>query len=220
MVRGKLSLFGLTAVAGLVCTACPNPNTFTTARTVPVGQVEHTIAIETIGAFEGGASAIAPELPSYTARIGVADSAEVGLHLSHLTSLGVDFKWNPIKSQVFDLALDPGGNVGYIAGGGESVFIYYVQLPILMDLNFSESVTMVLAPGVAMYGGTGVSDSEYAYSDATPLFRGGVGFDFRTSKKFAVHPEFTVMIPFQENYATIFLAGVGFKFGSLADFGG
>jgi hypothetical protein len=220
MVRGKLPLFGLVAVAGLVCTACPNPNTFTTARTVPAGEVSHSVSIETIGIFNDVGNQVAPTPPSYTARIGVSDSAEVGLHLSHLTSLGADFKWNPVRGEVFDFAIDPGGNFGYVAGGGSSAFIYYAQLPLLFDLNFSESVTMVLSPGMAIYGTTATVDSDFTYGDAEPLIRAGFGFDFRTSKKFAVHPDVTLLIPLDSAYGTIFLGGVGFNFGSLPDFGG
>jgi hypothetical protein len=185
-----------------------------------VGEVSHTASIEAIGAFASDESLVLPAPPSYTARIGVAESAEVGLHLSHLTSLGADFKWNPIRSEVFDLALDPGFNVGYLISDAGSAFTYYAQLPVLMDLNFSPNVTMVLSPGMAIYGATGESEGDFAYVDPEPLFRGGLGFDFRTSKKFAVHPEVTILLPFEEGYATIFLGGVGFSFGTLADFGG
>src|SRR5262245_40009802 len=163
MVPGKLPLFGTIGSAGLVSPGCPHPNPFTRARPVPAGEVEHTVSIETIGVFNSGDSVVLPAPPSYTARIGLSDSAEVGLHFSHLTSLGADFKWNPIKSEVFDLAIDPGGNVGYIGSSEGSAFLYYLQFPILMDLNFSESVSMVLSPGMALYGATGGTDADFAY---------------------------------------------------------
>ncbi|HEY3498444.1 MAG TPA: hypothetical protein VGK73_27310 [Polyangiaceae bacterium] len=177
------------------------------------------MSIETIGVFNSGESVVLPAPPSYTARIGLSDSSEIGLHFSHMTSLGADFKWNPIKGEVFDLALDPGGNVGFIASSAGSAFLYYAQLPVLLDFNFSESVTMVLSPGMGIYGATGGTNADFAYSDTAPLFRGGVGFDFRTSKKFAVHPEVSILIPFKEGYGTIFLGGIGFNFGTLPDFG-
>jgi hypothetical protein len=228
-MRGRSSLVGLVGLAGLVCTACPNPNTFTTARTVPVGEVSHSLSIETIGYFpsdeavpdEGETevyNTILPTPPSYTARIGVAEQAEVGLHFSHLSSIGADFKWNPVRSEAFDLAIDPGGNFGFIAGGGSSAFLYYLQLPVLLDLNLSPSTSIVFSPGMAYYGATGSVDSDFA-SDGVVLARVGLGFDFRTSKKFAVHPEVTVMLPLEDEFGMMFLGGIGFNFGSLPDFG-
>lgn len=211
---------------GLVCTACPSPNTFTTPRTVPAGHVEHTIAVETIGAFANGDSLVSPVPPSYTARVGLADRVELGLHLSHMSSLGADFKWNPLRSEVFDLAIDPGFQGFYIATGDASAFIYYLHAPLLLGFNLGSSTTIVLTPGVTLLGGAAsVSGNSSTYNGAstssTTLFgRLGFGVDFRFSQKFALEPEVTFLKSFESGGGTVMLAGLGFKFGTQPEYGG
>jgi hypothetical protein len=220
MIRGRYSL----AVLGLVCTGCPNPNSFTTPRTVPVGKVEHTISVEALGANAGDDSVVVPVPPSYTARIGLADRLELGLHASHMTSLGADLKWNPVRSEAFDLAFDPGGQFFYILSSNGNVFIYYLHAPFLLGFNLSPAVSIVVTPGISMVGASasvsGNSSTTTGTTSGTGFMgRGGIGFDFRTSKKFALHPEVTVLMPF-DTKGYIFLAGLGFNFGTLPDYGG
>ena len=215
-MRHQLSV----AMLGFVCVACPNPNTFTVPRTVPAGEVQHSLSVEAIGVVGGGESAVAPTPPSYTARIGVADRFDVGLHLSHMTSLGADLKWNPVRSPGFDFAIDPGGQVFFIAASTGSVFIYYLHAPLLLGINASESTTIVLAPGISMVGASASTDSTFSGSSASDtafMARAGIGIDIRTSKKFAIHPETTFLIPF-EGTGVIFLAGVGFNFGAMPNY--
>ena len=84
MVRHSLNL-GLLGVAALVCTGCPNPNTYGTPRTTPSGKLSHSIAVEAVGisATDGATgeevSATAPTLPTYTLRIGLADQLDMGI---------------------------------------------------------------------------------------------------------------------------------------------
>lgn len=217
MDRGKLLL----VVLGLVCTACPNPNTFTTPRTVPAGKVQHTVSMEAIGAFNGEDSIVLPTLPSYTARIGLADKLELGLHFSHLSSIGADFKWNPVRTEGFDLAIDPGAQVFYIVSD-ESLVIYYLHLPLLLGLNVSENVSLVLTPGVSMLGVSGSIDTSddnvYGGSDSAWLARAGIGVDIRSSEKFSVQPEVTFLKSFESGGGVVFLGGVGFKFGAQPEY--
>lgn len=214
MVRGKLLLLTL----GLLCTACPNPNTFTTPRTLPPGQVQHTVSVEAVGAFNEDDSVMLPTLPSYTARVGIADRLELGFHFSHLSSLGADFKWNPVQSEAFDLALDPGAQVFYIVGD-TSLVIYYLHFPLLLGFNLSEGATLVLTPGVSLLGVGGSIETDgdnnyYGGSDSAWLMRGGIGLDVRASEKFSVQPEVTFLKSFESGGGIVFLAGVGFKFGA------
>ena len=219
MDRGKLLLLTL----GLVCTACPNPNTFTTPRTVAPGQVQHTVSIEAIGGFDDEDSIVLPALPSYTARIGLADRLELGVHLSHLSSLGADFKWNPVRSEAFDLAIDPGAQAFYIVGDN-SLVIYYLHLPLLLGFNLSKNASLVLTPGVSMIGVGGSFEDDhddnvlYGASDTAWLGRLGLGFDIRASKKFSVQPEVTFLKSFESESGVLFLAGVGFKFGAQPEY--
>jgi len=52
--------------------------------------------------------------------------------------------------------------------------------------------------------------------------RPGLGFDFRISDGFALHPEVTYLRTLKsadENWSSIFEFGVGFNFGSLPKYG-
>ena len=213
MDRGKLLLLTL----GLVCTGCPNPNLFTTPRTVPPGEVQHTVTVETIGISTSGGDLFLPTVPSYTARIGLADRMELGVHLSHLSSLGADFKWNPVRTDSFDLAIDPGAQIFYFfADGGFAV--YYLRLPLVLGFNVSKEVSLVLTPGIEMVGiGDAITDQDdnrYGASDSTLLARAGFGVDIRASEKFSVQPEATILKSFEGGGGIVYLAGVGFKFGA------
>lgn len=217
MDRGKLFLLAV----GLACTACPNPNTFTTPRTVPAGKVQHTVSMEVVGGFDEDDSVLLPTLPSYTARIGLADQLELGLHFSHLSSIGADFKWNPVRTDGFDLAIDPGAQIFYILGDS-SLAIYYLHLPLLLGLNVGENVSLVLTPGVSMIGVSGnidaSDDNVYGASDSAWLARGGFGVDIRSSEKFSVQPEVTLLKSFESGGGVVFLGGVGFKFGAQPEY--
>jgi hypothetical protein len=216
--RGKLLLLTL----GLVCSACPSPNTFTTPRTVAAGKVQHTVSVEAIGAFAEDDSVVLPTLPSYTARIGLADRLELGVHFSHLSSIGADFKWNPVRTDGFDLAIDPGAQAFYFVTGDASVVIYYLHLPVLLGFNVADNVSLVLTPGVSMLGVGGTIDSGddelYGGSDSAWLARAGFGVDIRASEKFSVQPEVTFLKSFESGGGVVFLGGVGFKFGAQPEY--
>ena len=49
--------------------------------------------------------------------------------------------------------------------------------------------------------------------------RFGIGFDFRLSPPFALHPEVTAMRSFGDDPDLIYMAGFGFSFGHLPSFG-
>lgn len=221
----------LSFTAGLLLTGCPNPNTYGTPRTTPAGKLAHTVAAEGVGfRFEDtdGSSVsggfVAP--PTYMLRIGVADRLDLGLRVNNLASFGADAKFNFVRSEALDLAIDPGLqwlNVGFN--------VVHVHAPLLLGLNVSDTLSIVLSPGV-MYGtndfeqktGEELSELEQLTGSTGLQGRFGVGFDIRVSKKFAVHPEATVMRSFQEptdseiGEATLYMMGVGFNFGNLPDF--
>ena len=65
----RLALVG--AVAALALMGCPSPSIYGTARTIPRGQIQQTVAVEGLGATTSGASGFVPTLPTYQFRIGL-----------------------------------------------------------------------------------------------------------------------------------------------------
>jgi hypothetical protein len=51
------------------------------------------------------------------------------------------------------------------------------------------------------------------------MLRPGLGFNFRLSPRFALHPEITFLKPLEENSGLIYNFGLGFNFGNLPVFG-
>jgi hypothetical protein len=156
-------------------------------------------------------------------RVGVADRLDLGVRAAHAaTSVGLDAKWNLVRSPVFDLAIDPMLQWAFVLD------VTHVHLPVLLGFNASETVSVVLTPGV-LYGYS--SDAEEIDSDlsrvmATDGFsaRFGLGLNLRVSPKFAVQPEVTVIRSLEAHpdsefdSVLLYVFGVGFNLGSLPDF--
>ncbi len=230
---GSLRLAVLGPLA-LVCLGCPNPQTYTTPRTVGSGNFSHSIAAEGWGFSvpttdsAGTTTTVTgtiPTFPTYTLRIGISDQFEIGARIANMSSLGVDLKFNFLRSPLFDLAIDPAAQVFAIGssdsstGSSSSVRVVYLHAPVLAGINLSRGFSLVLAPGVT-YGivsGT-VSSSEgrdSASATTGVIGRFGVGFDIRVSPGFAVHPEITFLRTFSSDATMIYMVGVGFNFGTL-----
>lgn len=235
MKNVSLSSVGL-VVAGLVCTACPNPNNYTTPRTAPPGKVTHSIAAEywgysTTGSDDTDLSGGVPTFPTYSLRVGIADGFEIGGRVANMSSLGADFKWNFLKSDSVDVAIDPGFQWFSLridaSNGDESASsttsVVHLHAPVLVGFNFSETVSLVASPGVT-YSWVSADVETREERDAASTTDGlmarlGVGFDFRISPRFAIHPQVTFLRTFEDNAALIYMAGIGFNFGNLPSFG-
>jgi hypothetical protein len=238
----KIASFGIRlgaiGVSAALCTGCPNPNTYGTPRTTPAGKVQHTVAAEGIGftydrpgvnaAGEEDTvtdSATLPNFPSYQIRIGVADEIDVGVKVLNMSSIGADVKWNFIKSDSFDMAAVPGFQVFHFSVNDNGYTQFYGNLPLLFGINVGDSVTLVPSAGVTYSLGSATVDSDSnsaAYSDGGLWLRGGIGFNFRISPKFAMHPEITFLknIPADNEVDTLlYVFGLGFNFGSLPVYG-
>jgi hypothetical protein len=245
----KLVWFGfrvgaLGALAAL-CTGCPNPNTYGTPRTTPAGRVQHTIAAEGIGlsfrnpdftdpstgqkreGLSGGFTV--PNFPTYQVRVGVADTVDIGARLANMSSLGADVKWNFIKGDTFDMAVVPGFQAFHYAttlqGVSSDVTIFYGNLPLLFGINVSDNVTIVPSLG-ATYAFSSADaragDEDEAISQGGIWLRGGIGFNFRISPKFAMHPEITFLKILPDDGqadALLYVFGLGFNFGALPVYG-
>ena len=219
----------LVAGAAGALLGCPNPNTYGTPRTVEPGKVTHTVAAEAWGATgetPGGASVggTTPAPPTYQARIGVADSVDIGLRLANFSSLGADVKLNPLRGN-FDLAVAPGVQWFKITVGTASASVYYLHLPLLLGINLNEMFSIVATPGLlysVVSGSTGTASGKDAAATTKGVFaRFGLGLDIRlANNRFALHPEITAMRNLQgdEGKVTIYMMGLGFNFGSLPKF--
>ena len=234
----KLVLFGLRlgALGGLaaLCTGCPNPNTYGTPRTTPAGRVQHTIAAEGIGLSydrpttngEVTDSATLPNFPSYQLRVGVTDEVDIGAKILNLSTIGADVKWNFIKGDTFDMAAVPGFQVVYFSVNDNSITQFYGNLPLLFGINVGESVTLVPSAGVtyALSSATAADGdgNSAAFTEGGLWLRAGIGFNFRISPKFAMHPEVTFLknMPADDEVdALLYIFGLGFNFGSLPVYG-
>src|SRR5262245_25499766 len=110
LTRKKL---GVLAAAGLFCTGCPSPNIYGPPRTTPPGEVSHAFAAEGVGFsltdHETGTRVkfFSPTAPSYNLRVGLVERLDFGFRVAQFSSLGADLKWNFVKSETLDLAIDP-----------------------------------------------------------------------------------------------------------------
>src|SRR5262245_56696619 len=145
---------GGVAAIFLLC-GCPNPNTYTTARTLDPGKFQGYAAAEGIGfSFDNGksgsenisGSAVLPMAPSGGVPAGIIDNLEIGARVMNFSSLGADVKVGLVRG-TFDLALDPGVQFYHysigLAGTNTSVSVLYAHLPVLLGFNLSQRVSLV-----------------------------------------------------------------------------
>jgi hypothetical protein len=226
-MRGLSVPIVLVAVSGVLLLGCPASQTWTTARTVPAGTVQHTAGVEFVGltwecpeSSSGTSSCVQPlgfvavPFPAYVARIGVADPLDIGLKASSSGSFGLDFKIQVVRTKVFDLALDPGITTPFIFS------FMYVNLPIYASLNFGEMLTLTFYPKVSYWL---VFQDEVETAIDGFFYGGGANFQIRISERFALTPGFEWARSAQEYAAegtvTFLNFGIGFTFGSFPEFG-
>jgi hypothetical protein len=234
---GRVSACAGLAGLALLSTGCPNPNTYGTPRTTPVGRVQHTIAAEGVNyrlqdsPQQGGerASVTFPTFPTYQLRVGVADRVDIGARIMNFSSIGADVKWNFLKTDAFDMAIVPGFQLfhlsGTTAGTTEGYTQIYGHAPLVLGINVADEVSIVPTLGVT-YGYNSASfvtdDRSAASSIDGVILRAGLGVNFRVMPKFALHPEVT-MLEFlnaaDEPKVRLFIFGLGFNFGNLPTYG-
>jgi len=209
----------------LLCAAllagCANPNLYATARTLPRGAVQHTLAIEGVGAITSAGSAYLPTLPTYQLRVGVARRVDVGVRLANLTSLGVDGRVALLRGTV-DVAIAPGLQGAWAPFSAGSPGLVYGQVPVLVGLHPHRRVTVVLSAGAGFGWVIGESDSlantarAEAHRDATDagwVMRAGIGAQLRVTPRFALHPEVTALVT-PDTGRTVLFTGVGLQWGA------
>lgn len=213
------------ALPSIVLFGCPASQTWTTARTVPAGEIQHAAGVEFLGLTwdcpeAAGTSCVDPigfvavPFPAYSLRIGAADMLDIGFKVSSSGSFGADFKVQLVETDFFDLALDPGATTPFIFS-----FTYFT-MPILFSLNFSDMMTLTLYPKVAYWA---VYDKDIETGAEGVFFGGGGNFQIRVSEKFAITPGFEFMrivsATDDQESVTFLNFGVGFNFGSFPSFG-
>ncbi|XXX79874.1 hypothetical protein WMF30_13975 [Sorangium sp. So ce134] len=140
----------------------------------------------------------------------MTDMLDMGVHLHSLSTLGVDFKVNPVRG-AFDLAVDPGIQFFFA-----NAPIVYLHAPVMLGLNPADWLSVVVTPGIS-YGLAlaPIEKEEKAVSASDGLLlRGSLGLQFRTDGGFALHPELT-MLKSLEGPEVFFNFGVGLNYGDL-----
>lgn len=217
LVRSLLLLFGPFVLAG-----CPDPNMYATPRTVPAGGVAVSIAPEVVGLHgsSGSGSDVSfdyPTAPTVAVRVGLADQVDIGMRAVNLSSFGADLKYNFLRTKYFDMAVDPGAQVGDLPVT-PNIFLSWFTIPMPIGINFDKHVSLVVTPGI-MYGLFSVTDSDQNATAASGAIGTlGLGVDLRFARKFAMHPMVTAMRPFSESSGFVYMAGLGFNFGELPSF--
>lgn len=219
------------AALAVLCSGCPDPNIYGTPRTTPPGKLSQVAAVQ-FGRYQFGDPKQDPDEsedtttilpPTYQVRLGVLDTVDVGVHLALLSSLGADVKWNFVKTDSFDMAIDPGLQAWYsdsCSPGGRSRGQLFGYLPLVFGVNASDVVTLVPTAGIA-YGCMSSPPTRFG-SDAAAarglVMRVGFGLDVRLTPRFGFHPELTYLrylgLDSQPTLSWVAL-GLGFNFGSL-----
>jgi hypothetical protein len=236
MTRAWLGSAALGLVLAL--SGCPNPNTYTTPRTLDRGTVQWQVAAEGIGVdykasygstdsngnpIKTDVVAGLPMVPTFGVRFGAAEGLEIGLRLPNGEPFAADTKIRLLKGPL-DVALDPGLQIYLGSTNNNSFAALNLQAPVLLGFNFSENVSLVLSPGLVYAQNTGATNV-YPYGVAGSstaagfMARLGVGFDFRVSRRFAVHPEVTLVRQFTGSEDLLLcVGGIGFNFGAQPDY--
>jgi len=196
------------------CAGCAAPNLYTTPRATPVGRFTTAVAAQLISQ---------PELKNQTfslqlgGRYGLAPRLDMGAR-TNFGSIAADVKWNALRTEHFDFALD----------GGVEILpdTLYVDMPALFGINLGEAVSLLPNTGLTLGEGkqpTLTSRDLYDNSGQPRrpagyvLLRAGLGAQFRFTPRFAVVPEFTYVGPLDggvHGTSEYFAAGIGFCIGA------
>jgi hypothetical protein len=205
MVLGKSSK-GASALLMFGLAGCLNPNLYTTPRATPVGRSAVVLAPQLVNQGKRRQNFGT----AFGVRFGVVPRLDAGIRFN-LGSLAADVKWNAIRSQYFDLALDAGVEVLPQA--------QYGHLPLLLGFNVADDVTLLANTGMTFgtgeepepFGDSSTTDPPYGFEPVpagSPFVRGGLGAQVRFTPTFAVQPEVTALYYFGANqYVRNYYAG-------------
>jgi hypothetical protein len=202
--------------------ACPNPNTYTSARTLRAGDAQLLVAAEgyaSIDEVDGETETeVLPTLPTIGARYGVSNSFELALRLANLMSLGADTKIQLRRGEL-DIAVGPGVQWHKVDieydGDAYSAHAFDLHVPILFGWNLGPRVSLIASPGATFRTTVGPDPAvEHQW-----FALAGLGVNIRATQRFAVQPHATFMWDPIDGDG-IFAMGLGFTFGGQPDFSG
>nr|MBK7067816.1 hypothetical protein [Deltaproteobacteria bacterium] len=201
-LRWTRPLAGL-ALVGALTTGCPSPSIYGTARTIPQGTIQHTLAVEVIAPPVAGrpSSTERPHLPAPHRRRGERRPGTAPgqpLDARH----GREDQPPPRGLRPRHRARRPGDlhrGLGDVGGG-----FLYLNLPLVLGFNLSRNFSLIATPGVAyavVFGtvsSSSSSTSATSYSGSGFMPRLGLGANIRISNAFALQPEFTGLLQLRQ----------------------
>jgi len=213
----------------LLCLAgCPATDTYTSARTLPPGRMQFLAAGGGIAAPDLDASdthkvvgwEVDPAMPTPGVRVGIVDGVDIGARAPYLAELGGDLKVRLLRG-MFDIALDPGVVVFHTSEDNDNVDnaihyfagnVFWINAPVLVDLNLSRMVSLVASPGATYVFSTGAGSAAQLFATC------GLGLNLRVFPWLSIQPQVSAVTAFR--YAgDVFLSfGAGFSFGAQPRF--
>jgi hypothetical protein len=179
----------------------------------------------------GTTTTTVPTPPTYMLRVGALERLDFGLRLANMSSLGLDAKFNFVRG-LFDVALDPGmqfyrvrissGPEGNFTDDGAVVGnVGWLHAPLLLFINATPSIGFGLTPGISYAWAStdfqASDDIEVAVTHEGPSARLGIAVNVRTSERFSLQPELTMLRGLDDEANRLVFFGLGMNFGSLPD---
>jgi len=219
--HGSARVMGFVALSAALggCSA----NQYATPRTVPAGEVLHTIAAETVG---DPGDEFLPNI-RYRARIGLAERVDLGVTAGPM--FGADVKVNFVRTKRVDLALAPGFELQpalMLVSREYSENTPYIQgkLPLLLGVNVMREVSIYMHGGLASTAyveyGTWCSPSTCIDQVTYASMMGGIGVQIRLSDFVSLQPETSIIASFKEKRVqpNLFQFGFGVSLGAQPDY--
>jgi hypothetical protein len=180
----------LLVIAGAVSSqGCIAASTYTTARTVDEGESQHTVGLSMFAMRRDEETRLMPvPMPSYAFTYGFRNDFDGSVQVSLPGRLRLEAKYNPIRSEYFDVAIAPATYVqlfpGRNGGGDDSSILLGMELPVIANFNFMSSVSLVgyFGPAYAAAPQLGAG---------APYFRTGGGLNMR-GDGYAIQPEVSI----------------------------
>jgi hypothetical protein len=176
------------AVLLLASTGCLSMNTYETARTLEPGRMSHTVGLTSFVPADGTKAPV--PMVKYGFHAGVTDGLELGVHVGLPGQLRVLGKYNPLRTEYFDLAISPGAWLTLVPHDADEVggaALIGADLPLILDVNLADWVTVI------PWAGPGIAYSPQG-NEAAPIVRAGLGLQFRVGRSVRLHPELSTVI--------------------------